>query len=42
MNKLAALLEEYADVFSDKPGSTNLVEPKISLIPDTLYRISNF
>ena len=31
MNELAALLE-YADVFSDKPGSTNLVEHKISLI----------
>ena len=34
MNELAALLEEYADVFSDKPGSMNLVEHKISLISE--------
>ena len=42
MNELAALLEEYADVFSDKPGSTNLVEHIISLISEDPIRLKPY
>ena len=42
MNELAALLEEYADVFSHKLGNTNLVEHKISLILEDLKRLKPY
>ena len=42
INELAALLEEYADVFSHKLGSMNLVEHKISLILEDLKRLKPY